>query len=380
VVILGASARSAAWSAVRAGLLPAAADLYADRDLRAVAGCTRVPAESYPERLVAAAQGFPPGPWLYTGALENRPDLIARVASSRPLWGNDAAAVRAVRDPLALADALRTAGLHAPDARLDASGLPRDGSWLRKPLASAGGVGIEPLRAETRLTHTGSSDYYQKWVRGTSLSALFVGWGGAARTAGVTRQFVGRRGAEFAYRGSLFLDPVGGDLARRIEAVGRAVASRFGLVGLFGVDLILGTDGTPWAVEVNPRYTASVEVIELSLGRALMTDHRLACEGLPLGPPGRGEGAALRFVAKEIVFADSPCVFPGEPVAFEPRGRDAFRVPRCADLPDPGTILAAGDPVMTVFGVGANPGAALRDAAETRETWRGRLAGEAPTG
>ena len=60
------------WSALRAGLSPVAADLFADRDLAAVATCTRVALEAYPDGLIEAANAFPPGPWFYVGALENR--------------------------------------------------------------------------------------------------------------------------------------------------------------------------------------------------------------------------------------------------------------------------------------------------------------------
>ncbi|MCA1684460.1 MAG: ATP-grasp domain-containing protein, partial [Planctomycetia bacterium] len=201
MLILGASARAAAWSALRAGLSPSAADVFADRDLAAVSACVRVPAEGYPDGLAAAAGSLPPGPWLYTGALENRPGVIDRVSRTRPLWGNDAATVRAVRDPLAVARALRDAGLSWPEVRLDPSGLPRDGSWLRKPVASAGGYGIEPL--EAGLSNEAKAFYYQKRLEGPSLSAVFVGTRDGAVLAGVTRQIIGRPGSPFAYRGNV---------------------------------------------------------------------------------------------------------------------------------------------------------------------------------
>ena len=46
-----------------------------------------------------------------------------------------------------------------------------------------------------------------------------------------------------------------------------------GLRGLFGVDFVL-RDGIPWPVEVNPRYTASVEVLEFAAGIRALTLHR----------------------------------------------------------------------------------------------------------
>src|SRR5207245_9361141 len=114
LLLLGASVRAAAFSAVRAGLQPCAIDLFADRDLAAVCPAMVVPGRQYPAALADLARKAPPGPWLYTGALENWPALVDEIARDRPLWGNDTACLRRVRDPFALADALRAAGLIGP--------------------------------------------------------------------------------------------------------------------------------------------------------------------------------------------------------------------------------------------------------------------------
>src|SRR5438094_10464728 len=88
IVIFGASVRAAAFSALRAGLQPWCADLFADADLQARCPATRL-AGAYPEGFEALAAGDWPGPWLYTGGLENHPALVQRLAQRRPLWGND---------------------------------------------------------------------------------------------------------------------------------------------------------------------------------------------------------------------------------------------------------------------------------------------------
>ena len=49
LLIFGASVRAAAFSALRAGLQPWCADLFADADLRARCPTIRVPAEVYPD-------------------------------------------------------------------------------------------------------------------------------------------------------------------------------------------------------------------------------------------------------------------------------------------------------------------------------------------
>ena len=359
LLILGASARAAAFSALRAGFSPTAADLFADSDLAAVAPCRRVARPEYPEGLLGIEADLPPGPWLYTGALENRPDLVEALARRRPLWGNGAAVLRSVRSPTVVAQALRDAGLSCPDVRLDPAGVPTDGTWLRKPLASAGGYGVRSHGADTSPGHRPS--YYQRFIPGESLSAVFVGAG----LVGITKQLIGRPLAPFAYRGNVGPWSVSGRVRERVAAIGGVLADRFGLVGLFGVDLILADD-EPWPVEVNPRYTASVEVLELALSRALLADHREACEHRR-PPEGPARDVPERFVAKEILFAGGDGRFPGAGdvhTPFEP-----FRVPRNADVPQAGTPYVRSEPILTVFGSGTTLDDCLASLAEERARW-----------
>jgi predicted ATP-grasp superfamily ATP-dependent carboligase len=378
LLILGSSARAAAFSARRAGLQPVAVDLFADRDLRTIARAHRLAPEHYPQALAGVAATVDASPWIYTGGLENHPDLIARIARQRPLWGSDAPALRAVRDPHALADVLHRAGFPCPPIESDVRSLPRDGSWLVKPLASAGGQGIVPLR-DDHDPAAAPPCYYQRRIDGPSLAALFVAARDGENTessttlVGVTRQWIGRRGAPYAYAGSLGPWPIAPGVRPRIVALGRTLAAAFHLAGLFGVDLIL-SDGAPWTLEVNPRYTASVEVLELALRRPLVAEHALACNpeldaaqfpaADPCPPP--------RAVGKLIVFAPSRCRFP-DVADCDPTAGGPFRVPRLADLPDPGTCFEAGMPVLTLFAHGPSVGACQWKLRHRHRRWEQRL-------
>jgi predicted ATP-grasp superfamily ATP-dependent carboligase len=373
LLILGASARAAAFSARRAGLQPLAADLFADRDLRQIAPARRVAVEGYPASLATAAATFPAAPWIYTGSLENHPALVARIASERPLWGNNAASLVAVRDPVVLSAALRRAGLFGPAVRSDAKGLPRDGSWLVKPVSSAGGKGIIPLTSGDAGVVEFPS-YYQQRIAGVSLAAVFIasrGRGGA-ELIGVTRQWIGRRGYPFAYAGSLGPWPLTPGVRMRIAQVGRAVASAFGLIGLFGVDLIL-REGVPWPVEVNPRYTASVEVLELALGRPLLAEHARACDPHAAVVPAVAPAAPRpRVAGKLVVFAPARCGFPRVNerylTLYEP-----FATPVAGDIPDLGATFAPGDPVLTLIVDGSTVAACRARLQGRRSRWLKRL-------
>ncbi len=166
------------------------------------------------------------------------------------------------------------------------------------------------------------------------------------------------------------------DRRDRIATLGRVLAAAFGLVGLFGVDLVL-RDATPWPVEVNPRYTASVEVLELALGRSLLTEHLAACAPLEaidaIAPPA--PGATGNVVGKSIVFAPRECRFP-ESIDWSPIPipiLSAFDVPDVADVPDPGTAFVAGEPVLTVFAHGASIEVCEERLQERRARWESLL-------
>ena len=357
VLIVGASTRAAAFTALRCGLRPHCVDYFADRDLDAVCPVERVQPENADLGFEACSTDFSrsPGrermetPWFYTGGLENHPELVERISQRHRLWGVGAEVLRAVRDPIAVARALNEVGIPAPEVRLDPSSLPRDGSWLVKPKASGGGRGIEPLTAQS--IPSSSSVYFQRRVDGPSFSGLFVGQAGSARLIGITRQRIGTPLVPFAYRGSIGPWPIPSDVAERLKMLGNRLADAFGLVGWFGVDYVLRR-GVPWPVEINPRYTASLEIHELACGRSLLKLHRRACERamsfIPddANPTYNGRGV----IAKGVIYAPRRLVVPE---GIDPDGLgDLFAVPSIADVPYPGTIVEPGEPVMTVFASG----------------------------
>ena len=123
LAIVGASTRSAAASALRAGFQPLAADLFADADLRRIATATRI--RPYPEGLLDWLRAIEPAAWMYTGALENYPDLVDQMAWIAPLLGNPGDVLTRVRSPWELAAALQRAGLLFPETRASPDGLPQ---------------------------------------------------------------------------------------------------------------------------------------------------------------------------------------------------------------------------------------------------------------
>jgi len=370
LVCVGASVRGLARSAVRAGWRVHAADLFGDRDLRDVvasfawAGGGPTP---YPDHLATVVAAFPEGPWCYTGALENHPDLVDRIAATRHLAGNGGPALRAVRDPTILGTAVREAGLHFPATFAVPDGLPTDGSFLLKPRASAGGRGIVPWHGAAGPERL-PAHVWQRRVAGTTWAAAFVCAPPVARCWGVTRQLLGRRWCHaqaFAYCGSIAVAPQQAPptLAAACTRLGRTLVETFGLVGLVGVDLVIDAAGNVHVIEVNPRPTASMELIERSTGVAHAAVHLAAC-GMAAAPPRSSGRVATGSWGKAVLFAAHDTLV--EPVldaalaGASARWSRADGWPALADVPPPGARVAARRPLLTLFARGPNEAATAR--------------------
>jgi uncharacterized protein len=336
LTIIGASTRAAAQSARRAFFAPIAGDLFADLDLLETCPATHV--DEYPRGLEQVLRGPQSGGWMYTGALENYPDLIEGWSAIRPLYGNDTAVLRRVRDPMLIVECLRSANLPFLPVVPSSEGLPRDGSWLCKPLRSAAGNRIEPWTREAAAGSCTYPTYFQRFKEGTTCSAVYVASQGDAKLLGVTRQLLEE--SSFRYLGSIGPTPLDEATRQQFCILGQTLAAEFQLVGLFGVDAVLNSDGV-WPVEINPRYTASVEVLERALGIHSIAMHVTACceQTLPTTVPT----VAHRIVGKAIHFAEEDCT-----VMLDLR--TTFNA--LADVPAIGTQIHKRSPVATVFAEG----------------------------
>jgi len=351
VLILGASTRAAAFSAARAGLRPRCLDLFADADLAAFHPVVRFDPDRDADDLerIAAALGFTS--WMYTGSIEGRPDLVERLSAMGRLLGNGPDTLRRVRDPWRVSATLRASGFPVPALRaFSERTLADERTWLLKSSATAGGTGVSWAVAAEGAGDP--SSYLQEFVDGPTFSGLFVGAAGAARLLGVARQERGGPGSPFHYRGSFAPWPVDPALTADLRRIGEVLAAEFQLVGLFGVDFIVN-DERPWVVEVNPRYTASVELFEGALRRALVEDHYRACVHGDLGREASLREPA-RIVGKRVLYADRALVVPDLGLVL-PYDDDPYESPLIADVPHPGTKIRAGEPVVTCFAFDATP-------------------------
>ena len=366
-MVVGASTRSFVESATRIGWMAHAADLFGDVDLAAAAvevvrlGAAGV--ASYPAGIPAVVAAFPEAVCVYTGALENHPDVLATIAAVRPLAGCSADAVLRVREPTALAAAVRDAGLRCPDTFRSPAGLPTDGSFLVKPLRSAGGRGVRRWHGG-RPDRAGQDVVWQRYVHGVCRSASYVARAGRARLVGSSRALAAARwcgSRDFAYCGSIDVptDHLPDRLRRSFERVGAAVAATFGLTGLFGIDPVVDATDEVHVLEVNPRPTASLELVERATGWSVAAAHLAAC-GWGEEPPGLGGAGGIWAKAILSTPPTASAASVAEAIAtLAVRWTAEDGLSSVADIPRADERPSPGAPLVTVFARGDTPDRAV---------------------
>src|SRR5688500_14607466 len=205
----------------------------------------------------------------YTSNFENYPLAVASLAQGRRLLGNPPDVLIRVRDPIALMRLLRHRQFVVPVTRATPPGSrQKAGDWRVKPSRSGCWYGASTWRPGQRapMTH-----YLQQRIGGITGSVVFAADGQRSVPLSLSRQLVGDShfGASgFRYCGSLIgppaaLFPGQSGVFENARELAAAVVTEFGLVGLNGIDFI-AQGGVVYPIEVNPRYSASMELLERS--------------------------------------------------------------------------------------------------------------------
>ena len=124
-------------------------------------------------------------------------------------------------------------------------------------------------------------------------------------------------------------------------------------MGVNGLDVVIGRDpegvARPYLIEVNPRFSGSMELAERAFGVNVFSLH---VEGFAGRMPraSAAERAPDGCVGKGIVYARRPVVVPDT---------DDWLARGVRDVPWPGQRIAAGHPVCTVLARGRDREACL---------------------
>ena len=365
ILIVGFSTRAIAESAVRGGYDVVTIDYFGDRDQKELVENHSLMRDFQlnfsAKALLTASRSLNFQAVVYTSSLENHPDVVAELTSGHTLLGNSPSALRRVRDWGHLQSVCRQENIAHPVTLFPGEEEQARGSrrWVSKPARSGGGHGISFWRGGA----LGQGRILQEWIAGGVGSAAFVADGRRCVLLGLTEQLIGRRelGARgFTWCGNILLSNLPAPEMETVVGSVREMAEKltrsFGLRGVNGVDFVLGRDGAgpvPYLVEVNPRYTASMELVEWAYGLNIFEAHVRSFDGEL--PAFRLEDRLLprppSYYGKAIVYARRGETMP-ETSGWREKGR--------RDIPFPGEKIAARHPICTVLAQG-----------ETRdECWR----------
>jgi len=388
IVLVGGSVRAAAVDASESGYEIVAMDHFGDADLLAV--CNR---------------------WIHLPRTDAWPDLLPdRNATIVPTGGFDWPPTEtlahpgiiafpnkrqfdAMRNPRVLAELARDCEVGFPitiepsdpasfiDLRSSASLGVDPQNWLIKPYAGTGGLGIRtPTKSGSCsiLGQLSADEYLQQRIVGRSIGVNFISRfrDGQCQTqllgifAGLThRQNVDHR---WLYGGSIGpwigdrwqgdVKPLQSSIAN-FNTLGDRIANRFELVGLFNVDFLLTPDQSLVLLEINPRYSASMELMPAA---GCLIDCHVAAYQERAGELDRqqadkrfsmldrsGENASAHIACKRIVYATEPMRFNRSVSQLYDVVRDLAEPLSCEvtfhDLPTHDDTIPNGYPVLSVI-------------------------------
>lgn len=355
ILATGVSVRSVARSALAAGYEVLTADGYGDRDLLEPSPqpARHLTITPFDPGAVARHVTMPYDAVVYTSSFENHPEALERLAIGRAILGNEPRVLREVRRAESVHEVLEASGLPTAPVYAGAGEAAVRGGGRRlvaKPRRSGGGHGVRDWSSREPLR---DGELLQEWVDGVPASLVFLADGHDVVALGLTRQLIGDAAfgaAGHHWCGNLLDGADAPVLEAHLEvlasatAAARALTRAFGLRGMNGIDFI-ARGGEAVVIEVNPRWTAAVELVERSMGAPLFAAHVMGSEGTLVPPAAPRNGV----VGKAVIFAPADCLMPDT---------DAWLADDCiGDVPASGSPVPRGAPICTVFANGASASA-----------------------
>jgi hypothetical protein len=346
ILVAGISVRAMVESAVRSGYSVIALDAFGDQDLRTLTEAYSLHRdfhERYSSRaLYEACRQLDFDSVAYTANLENHSEILQGFSKDYLIIGNAPETVGSVRCWETLHTRVRQAGFLFPDTILNGNNGQKkhDGAWLIKPILSGGGRGISFAKEDAP---PGPRFLLQEYVSGIPCSASFVANRHECVVIGITQQLIGlpQLGAEgFRYCGNILPSPdVRPGILEQVRRLAAFLTRQFRLAGVNGIDFILQGDQIV-LTEVNPRYSASMELIEIAYGLPIFRLHVEAVLEQKL-PKFKLEHVVntRKFFGKGILFAEKDAAAP-ETRHWPARG--------IRDIPEPGEKLRKGGPICTI--------------------------------
>jgi hypothetical protein len=388
--LTGASGRPSLW----------AIDQFADQDCSSVADkVSQIDLSEVSLDLFGSSEQTVSGELLFLpgGGTENHAELAQQIAANHHWCGIVGPQLTALRDPTILLDIASRVGLQAPPTYThktlpnrqsfvhSSTDLLKNADWLWKSSNKGGGLGVSRLHTQAEwdyfFSQTGS-DYLQQVIPGVPYGAtIIISANGKGEFVGACRlltasdqvehleisqtstsqiQYVHtspRSRPDFPYLFAGALGPcyIPADVQQKLLRLAEACFHEFGIKGWFQIDFILDSNQQAWILEVNPRWSATMEIYERSLGLSLTAKHIQAWGvEVPVHAPNRRAQGLVCW--KEVIYAESDFLWTdAHQLHVAELNRQQIHTlgwPLVADVPNVLQSFAPGMPICSIIAVG----------------------------
>ena len=394
LLIVGIDVVSLATSANKAGYQVYGVDYFGDQDLkrvchesrsiikqRAKQSCGQLGTDFNHETLLQLVSEISKeheiDAALLASGLDDFPDVLFELDDVVPILGNRPDIIKKVRNKTTFFQELKHLGVPHPKTAIagdfeEAKGRSKDIGYpvAVKPSRGSGGVGIRKVRNIQGLKRAFKDASFlskevviQEHISGTPASASLISSAKGAATLTLNEQLLGMRELgqcePFGYCGNIVPLSVTKAVADTYEDTVEKIVSCFGLVGSNGVDLVISKDGTPYVIEVNPRFQGTLECVERVLGINLVEAHVRTCVQGTLPTVLKRPSV---FCTRLILFASQRSVVP-----------DLSALDEVRDIPLQGVVVEQGEPVCSIVTEGMGRNSSLREAKSVAKLIRSSL-------
>lgn len=354
ILLCSASARAMAQSAKNAGYDFLSLDFFGDVDTKEAGENHSLREFSDPystENLYNRSAQLDFTHVVYGAGFENYPELVGGFEERATVLGNDSKTLRRVRNWDNFFSSLEKVGIKFPETEiLRAGDAKANDDKILKSQKTGGGHRIHKTGESF---DAGEEVLLQEVVSGTPISTCIVGDGKKCRFLGATEQI--------ASSGYLYLGNIAPlETTKEIAEISVKIGEIFNLVGVNGIDFILGPDG-PYTLEINPRLTGAMGVLGRAYGVNMLDIHLKACSGnldFKVKKSGKYHGKKILYTKKGGKFA-----LKERPIFIK-------------DVPHDGYIEKA-SPLCTIIGEGVTPGGCKEDLEkkekEYEDSWQENL-------
>ncbi len=240
--------------------------------------------------------------------------------------GNPASVFSAVQNKAHFFSTLKQLKVPYPEVSFQMPEFNDD--WLIKPMQGEGGLGIKKFE---RLREKNDTCYWQRFINGFPLSALFIANGSSFKICGFHKQqVVSINGDEFVFSGIISYPGLDSEIKAQLNGWVSSLVNEFGLIGLNSVDFILENNHC-YVLEVNPRPSASMQLYDANLIRG----HINSCLDKSLDI----QISLKEYSGYQVVFAETNVVI-----------KKNIQWPKwIVDRPQAGSLINTGMPICSII-------------------------------